>query len=88
MAVSFRAIDYDLKEGVQAFTNCKIYVDIDESGTYDPKIDIIINDPDNKDGYTTINLVGSCHINNFKGNKTPQIFIEDYEILNTIDYLF
>ena len=42
----------------------------------------------NKDGYTTINLVGSCHINNFKGNKTPQIFIEDYEILNTIDYLF
>lgn len=42
----------------------------------------------NKDGYITINLVGSCHINNFRDNKTPQIFIEDYEILNTIDYLF
>lgn len=54
VAVSFRAIDYDLKEGVQAFTNCKIYVDIDESGTYDPKVDIIINDPDKKNGYTTL----------------------------------
>ena len=31
----------------------------------------------------TFNVIGKCSINEFRGNKTPQIIIEDYEIVET-----
>ena len=42
----------------------------------------------NEYAYVSINIVGTCHINEYFGNVTPQIFIEDMEITGTGKYLF
>lgn len=41
-----------------------------------------------KDGFTTINLVGTCGKNEWMGTVTPQIMLEDYEIVNSSKYYF
>lgn len=38
--------------------------------------------------YVSIDVVGKCHINEYFGNITPQIFIEDYEVNGSGKYLF
>lgn len=38
--------------------------------------------------YVQMDVVGTCHINEFFGNVTPQIFIEEYEITGSGKYLF
>ena len=43
--VSFAGIDYDLKAETNAFTDCKIFVDINNDGKYNGN-DILLNDPD------------------------------------------
>ena len=40
------------------------------------------------EGCVTINIIGTCGINNYFGNKTPQILIEDYEIVDKKDWYF
>ena len=35
-----------------------------------------------------MDVVGTCHINEFFGNVTPQIFMEEYEITGSGKYLF
>ena len=42
----------------------------------------------NNEGYIIINLVGKCNINEWSGKQTPQIFIEDMEIVDENKYLF
>ena len=39
-------------------------------------------------GCVNVNIVGTCHINEWNGNITPQILIEDYEIVNKSAYYF
>lgn len=39
-------------------------------------------------GRVSINIVGRCAINEWNGNITPQILIEDYEIINKSEYYF
>lgn len=39
-------------------------------------------------GCVTINIVGKCELNIWNGIITPQIIIEDYEIVNKIEYYF
>jgi single-stranded-DNA-specific exonuclease len=39
-------------------------------------------------GCVIINVVGKCKINNWNGNITPQIFIEEYEIIKNTPYYF
>lgn len=39
-------------------------------------------------GYIELNIVGKCNANEFCGNVTPQIFIEDYEITDSNEYFF
>ena len=44
---------------------------------------------ENFDGaYLSLNIVGSCNQNEWMGNITPQIFITDYEITGSGQYLF
>jgi hypothetical protein len=38
--------------------------------------------------YIQIDVVGKCHINEYFGNVTPQVFIENYEITGEGKYLF
>jgi len=38
--------------------------------------------------YIAIDVVGRCHQNEWMGNISPQIFIEDYEIIGSGKYLF
>ena len=38
--------------------------------------------------YISINAVGKCNINEWMGNQTPQLFVEDYEITGSGKYLF
>jgi len=40
------------------------------------------------DGYIEINVIGKCNQNEWNGNVTPQIFIEDYEIIGQSKYNF
>ena len=40
------------------------------------------------EGYTEINLVGSCNKNVWNGNISAQIFMTDYQIVNQVDYYF
>lgn len=39
-------------------------------------------------GYVEINLVGKCNVNIWNGQTTPQIFIEEYEIINEKEFIF
>lgn len=39
-------------------------------------------------GYKTINIVGRCEQNIWNGNISPQIIIEDYEIMDEVRYYF
>ena len=39
-------------------------------------------------GYITFDIVGKCKINEWMGYRTPQIFIEDYEIVGENKYNF
>lgn len=41
-----------------------------------------------EEGCTTINLIGTCGINNYFGKQTPQILIEDYEIVDKKEWYF
>ena len=38
--------------------------------------------------YIQMDIVGKCHKNEWLGNITPQIFIEDWEITGQGKYLF
>ena len=40
------------------------------------------------DGYIALNIVGKCNANEWNGFITPQIFIEDYEIIGQSKYNF
>ena len=42
----------------------------------------------NNVGYIEINVVGKCNANEWLGNVTPQIFIEQYEIIDSNKYFF
>lgn len=39
-------------------------------------------------GCIEIDIVGKCHINEWNGNVTPQIFIEDFNITDSSKYYF
>lgn len=39
-------------------------------------------------GYTEINIIGTCAINEWQGMITPQILIKDYEVVGKQDYYF
>ena len=40
------------------------------------------------DGAIDVDIVGTCNINEWNGNITPQIFIEDYNITKSMKYFF
>lgn len=40
------------------------------------------------EGFKTINLVGTCSVNEWMGTVTPQIMLDDYEIVNSSKYYF
>ena len=42
----------------------------------------------NNTGYVELNVVGKCNANEWLGNITPQIFIEEYEIIDSNKYFF
>lgn len=42
----------------------------------------------NNTGFIELNLVGRCNLNEWNGYTTPQIFIEDYEIIDSNKYYF
>ena len=39
-------------------------------------------------GCITINAVGTCNLNEWNGNFSPQIIIEEYEIINKTNFYF
>lgn len=39
-------------------------------------------------GHSVINIVGRCEMNNWNGNITPQILVEDYEIVERKNFYF
>ena len=39
-------------------------------------------------GYTEIDVIGTCAINEWQGMITPQILIKDYEVVGKQDYYF
>lgn len=39
-------------------------------------------------GCVTINVVGTCNLNEWNGKFYPQVKIEDYEIISKSDYYF
>lgn len=42
----------------------------------------------NNSGFVELNIVGKCNANEWMGNVTPQIFITDYEIIDSNKYYF
>lgn len=46
VTISFKPIDYDAQKNSHAFTDCKIYIDIDEDGIYTEGTDILLDDGD------------------------------------------
>lgn len=43
---------------------------------------------DNNTGYISLNIVGKCNKNEWMGKIYPQIFIENYEIIDSNEYFF
>ena len=43
---------------------------------------------DNNTGYISLNIVGRCNKNEWMGKIYPQIFIENYEIIDSNEYFF
>ena len=41
-----------------------------------------------EEGHIKINVVGTCNLNEWLGNFTPQIIIEEYEIMEKFNYYF
>lgn len=41
-----------------------------------------------ENGYIEIDVVGTCNKNEWNGYVTPQIFIEDYEVVDRMKYIF
>ena len=41
-----------------------------------------------KTGYVELNIVGKCNKNEWNGYITPQIYIDDYEIIDWVKYIF
>lgn len=39
-------------------------------------------------GYVELDIVGKCSTNEWLGNVTPQILIEDYQITDNLKYYF
>lgn len=39
-------------------------------------------------GQTTLTIIGRCNVNTWGGRNTPQIFIEDYEIVKSVKYYY
>ena len=42
----------------------------------------------NNTGFIEVNIIGRCNRNEWMGNITPQIFIQDYEIIDSNKYYF
>ena len=42
----------------------------------------------NNNGYIEINIIGRCSRNEWNGFITPQVFIEDYEVIDSNKYYF
>jgi hypothetical protein len=40
------------------------------------------------EGFTEIELVGTCNCNLWNGNRFPQIMMKDYEIVDSCKYYF
>lgn len=43
---------------------------------------------DKNSGFVELDIVGKCNANEFRGSITPQIFIEDYNIIDSSKYYF
>jgi single-stranded-DNA-specific exonuclease len=41
-----------------------------------------------ENGYVEIDIVGKCNVNEWAGNRYPQIFLEDYNIIQKCAYVF
>lgn len=82
VVVEIKPIDYDKKDNVQAFTDCKIFVDVDGSGNYTEGKDLLLNDPDEADG-----SVGSSYLYDIAG--TDKINYRGQDLLNrqTVSFL-
>ena len=39
-------------------------------------------------GCVTVDILGTCNSNSYRGSTKPQIFIENYDIINRQDYYF
>ena len=41
-----------------------------------------------KNGYVEIDVIGKCNKNEWNGWVTPQVFIDDYEVVDHVKYIF
>lgn len=87
VTISFKPIDYDAAKDSHAFTDCKIYIDVNENGIYDKDIDIILSD---STGHTNLVNVASGAPINFIGtdleNKKQYYFkLTDDTITNLVN---
>lgn len=81
--VSFKPIDYDYEDGAtNAFTRCKIYVDIDGDEKYTDGVDVLLNDTDTREGYANY----SQYIRN--AANTEDLLINPSDFINRQSYSF
>lgn len=92
VAVIFRPIDYDMRQGTEAFTDCKIYLDYDGDGKYTDGVDIMLNNDGDENaaapymhapnGTDPINFVGSTLSN--RNDHTFFITSGDKDNINAV----
>lgn len=98
VSITFRPIDYDTAEGAaDTFTQCRIYIDLNDNGIYDEGTDILLNDtyatnpegvPDRSAFIKDINNTGYITINAEelvnRGFCSFMITREDIETMKTL----
>lgn len=90
VAVTFTPIDYDMKQNTLAFTDCKIYVDLDKDGQYSDK-DILLNNDVDENGPTIMHNTNGTEYINFYGpsllNRISNTFYFTNDDISTINGL-
>lgn len=78
LILTFKPTDYYKSDGeTNAFSHCRIYIDVNNDGAYTEGTDILLNDTDSADGYN------NTHKYIWNTSGTEEIMIQAEEIANT-----
>ena len=99
MSNPFKDKDNEVKEEIKAEVNPEAEVIVDDAQQVEETVEEVKEEGCNKlqeeydklyseTGCVEVDIIGRCSVNEWNGYVTPQIIIEDYEIVDRMKYIF